>query len=99
MNVSILTTLAEIKDFVKWCKHDENLAGFNVVVGVDCRKSYVVGKTADSLRPRYILPIWMDWTNPVERPLIANAINEALYGKPLSPEEMEKEMICKSEKY
>lgn len=94
---SIIMTLATIKDFVRWCKKtDENLAGFNVRPGRKPNQSFIIGKDNTSLMPKYVLPIDMDWVNPVERPLIANAIHEALYGESMQPEDMEAEMVSKT---
>jgi len=95
-NTSILLTLAEITDFVKECLKDKDFVGINVVVSKHPGRSYVLGKTFDSLKAKYILKVQMDYTDPIQRPLIANAVHKGMYGTEMSPEEMEDEMVCKS---
>ena len=94
----VLKILAEIKDFVIWNRKNEpDLAGFNVAVSKHFGKSYVIAKNNTSFMASHVLPIDMDYADPVQRPLIANAIREALYGESMNDEEMENEMVCKSE--
>jgi len=96
--ISVLMTLAEIKDFVISCKKKyEGLAGFNVLVSKMPGWSYIIAKDTDSLAPKNVLKINMDYIDPIQRPLIANAIHEALYRTSMTPSAMEDEMICKSE--
>ena len=97
MKLSVLETLQEIKDFINWCQKDKELAGFNVVISQTDYGSYILGKTYDSLKAKYVLPIDLDYTDPIQRPLIANAIHEALYRESMTAEEMENEMVSKSE--
>ena len=95
--VSVINELAEIKYFIKWCKSKENCAGFNVNPGKQAGYSYIICKLTDSLQPKYVLPIKMDFCSVIERPLISNAIHEALYGESMSPEAMEDEMVRRSD--
>jgi len=97
--ISVVNALAEIKDFVRVCKKDETFAGFNVVVCKRGRDSLLLGKCNDSLMARYILKIPLDVADPLQRPLVYNAIHEAMYGKSMTAEEMENEMVCKAEPY
>lgn len=94
--VSIKGTLEDIKKFVLWCKNRyPNLAGFNVYPSRYKGKSYIIAKCSDSPKPVHVLPIFMDYVNPLERPLIANAIHEAIHGYELTTKELEDEMVCK----
>lgn len=94
----VLAILADIKNFVRWNRRNEpNLAGFNVLVSKHPGKSYVLAKNNDSFMSKHVLPIDMDYADPLQRPLIANAISEALYDKAMTAEQMENEMVCKSE--
>lgn len=94
----VLAILVDIKNFVRWNRRNEpELAGFNVLVSKQPGKSYILAKNNDSFMAKHVLPIDMDYADPLQRPLIANAISEALYDKSMSSEQMENEMICKSE--
>ena len=95
--VSVLATLAEIKDFVRHCNKDERLLGFNMMVSKHPGRSYIMGKTNDSLQAKYVLPIPMDCMDPVQRPLIANAIHEGIHHKSMTAEAMENEMVSKAD--
>lgn len=98
-NVSVLGTLAEIKDFVRyWLKRRGDLEGFDVRLSKHPGKSYVLAKDVN-LMPIGVLPIYMDYADPIQRPLIANAIHEAIHKKSMSSEAMENEMVCKIEDY
>lgn len=94
--VSVKATLQEITDFVKFCKADKNLAGFNLFVSKIPGKSYILGKVVGDPMPRYVLPIWLDVVDPLQRPIIMDTIHMAYYGKPMEPEKLEDEMICKT---
>lgn len=96
MKRGVIAALAEIEDFVKQASREDRIGGFNVYVSRVPGKSYVLAKCVDTLKPIYSLPVWLDWANPVERPLIANAINKGLTGKELEAEELESEMVCQS---
>lgn len=96
MKTGIIAALAEIEDFVKQASREDKIGGFNVYVSKIPGKSYVLAKCADTLKPVYSLPIWMDWANPIERPLISNAITRGLTGKDAEPEALESEMVCQS---
>lgn len=97
--VSVLGTLAEIKDFVRyWLKRRDDLEGFDVRLSKHKGKSYVLAKDVNFM-PVGVLPIHMDYANPIERPLIANAIHEAIHQKSMTAEAMEDEMVCKIEKH
>ena len=93
---SVIETLAEIKDFVRHCQKDPLLAGFDVLITKN-RTSVVIAKTEESFMAKYVLPIPLDYADPLQRPLIANAIREAMTGTSMTAEEMENEMVCKSD--
>ena len=95
--VSVLDTLDEIKEFICFCQRDKEFTGCNVVISKWPGKSYIIGKVASSLEPKYVLPIYMDYADPLQRPLISNAIHEAMYRMSLTASEMEDEMVCKAE--
>lgn len=99
MDHSVLAALSDIKEFIIWCKRreEDNLAGFNVCVSKTMGKSYVLAKTHDSLKAKYVLPIWLDYADPVTKALISNAMSEGVSGKSLTAEAMENEMVCKSD--
>lgn len=96
--VSVVKTLAEIKDFVRYHCKDIELVGFNVLVGKRKGVSYVLAKTKSPF-PKDVLVIDMDYYNPIERPLIANAIHEGIHQKSMTAQAMEDEMICKTTDY
>ena len=95
--MSVKKTLEEIKDFVRWCKRDPDLAGFNVRISKHIGTSYILGKVKHSMEPKYVLPIMLDYANPIERPMIANAIYKAIHSKSMTPEALEDEMVCKAD--
>lgn len=95
--VSVLETLSEIKQFIWHYKKDADVAGFNTYVSKIPGKSYIIAKHVDGVKPVAALAIWMDIIDPVQRPIIFNAINEALYGESMTPEAMENEMISKAD--
>ena len=96
MNISILKELAEIEDFVRKVSKEEDVDGFNVYASKHPGKSYILAKTEVHKKAKYALPVMMDYWNPVERPLIANAIHKGMYNAEMSPEALEAEMVEKS---
>jgi len=92
--IHVNATLAEIKDFIHSCKKKiDRFAGVNVLISKRPGWSYIVAKSENSFRAQMVLPIFLDYANPVHRPVIANAINQAMYGKDMEPEDLEKQMI------
>ena len=96
-NISVNNTLYEIGEFVRHCLAQDDFAGINVLISKTPGKSYVIGKVFSTPKPKWVLPIWMDAADPVQSPIIHNAIHRAMYGEELEPEEMEDLMVCKSE--
>lgn len=97
--VSVLETLAEIGEFVRHCAKDPELIGFNVMVSKHPGKSYILGKVDEAKQAKYVLPIWMDYLDPIQCPIISNAIHKALHGEDMTPEQLENLMVSKVETY
>lgn len=96
-NISVNNTLFEITEFVNHCLAQDDFAGINVLISRTPGKSYVIGKVFSHPKPKWVLPIWMDYSNPIQRPIIADTIHKAMYGENMTPEAMEDEMVCKYE--
>ena len=97
--VSVLDILCEIAEFVAHCKKDPKLVGFNVMISRHPGKSYILGKVDDSLQAKYVLPILIDYMDPIQRPIIANSIFRGLHGVDMTPEALEAEMVSKVDEY
>lgn len=96
--VSTKDTLNNIVEFVQWCMSNiENLDGFNVMVSKHPGKCYILAKQLNNPMPIQVLPVHMDYVNPVERPLIVNAINQGMTGMDAPPEILEAEMVSKAD--
>lgn len=91
--------LMEIEQFVKWCKRDDHVDGFNIYSSKHLGRCYVLAKSDFDPKPKYALKVEMDYCNPVERPLIINALNRGIFGMDLEPEQLDKEMVGKVEDY
>jgi len=96
LNYSILATIEDIKDFVKKCKKDDNLAGFDVLASKHAGRSYIIAKRRDSFKVAYIQAVCLDSLDPVERAIIFEAMHKAIYSKVMY-EQIEAQMVCKSE--
>jgi len=96
-NISVNNTLYEIGEFVRHCLAQDDFAGINVLISKTPGKSYVIGKVFSTPKPKWVLPIFLDYSNPVQRPIIADAIHRAMYGEGMTPEAMENEMVSKAD--
>ena len=97
MGHSVNVEIEKIKDFVKSCKRIRDFAGFNLCASRHMGQSYILAKKNDSLKAFCHLTIKLDCINPLERVMIFNTINEAMYGKEMAPELLEKELVCKAD--
>ena len=89
--------LFNVEDFVRIMSKKDQVGGFNVYVSKEPGKSYILAKCVDTLKPLYTLPVQLDWANPIERPLITNAIHRGIHGVDASSEVLEAEMVHKTE--
>ena len=92
---SHLETLAEIKAFVHACKKDPELMGFNVKLSKHRGRSYVLGKTFEKAKPKYVLAIDLDYFQITHQQMIDATIYEAIHNREMPPEEMENLIITK----
>ena len=95
-NISILNELSNIEDFVRWGVKQDEIGGFNICISKHPGKSYILAKCADTLKPLHVLPVQLDYADPIIRPLITEAVKKGM-GVKMTPEEMEAEMVCKSD--
>lgn len=96
MNHSILAIIEDIKEFVAVCKKDKQLAGFDVTPCDIPGKSYLIAKRTTSHDVAYFRRISLDCIDPIQRSIIFEAMYKAIYGKVIY-EDVERQMICKSE--
>jgi len=96
LNYSVLEIIEDIKEFVAFCKQDKLLAGFDVTPSDIPGKSYLVAKRTTSNEVAYFRRISLDCIDPIQRSIIFEAMQKAVYGK-VDYDEVEKQMICKSE--
>lgn len=94
---SHLETIAEIKDFITEMKKNKDFAGSNISLSKHPGKSYIIAKSYSKPMPICVLPVDLDYFDPMQKILIDEAVYEATYNKKMSPEEAEASIICKSE--
>ena len=88
--------LNNIVDFVKATVKNGGVDGFDVHSSKHPDRCYIFAKVLTQHEPKYILHVNLDWVNPLERPLIVNAINQGMTGvKELDAETLENEMVQK----
>lgn len=97
INYPVLAAVEDIKDFIKACMKDELIAGFDVLASKHKGRSYVIGKRRNSFKVAYTHITKLDSLNPYERAIIFEAIHKACYGKNMDEDDMQNEMVCKSE--
>lgn len=96
MDYSILAVIEDIKEFVVFCRNDKELAGYDVIPHETAGYSYLIAKRTTSHSVAYFRKIALDCIDPIQRGIIFEAMHKAIYGKVIY-EEVERQMICKSE--